>query len=87
MTTEKEILQQAADKASEILQIPNRYIDTVKFLQLYSLLHVVVGGDGENMRWFLMTHNKHLGFCPAAKLTEEYYLDKIIAYLETYVDP
>lgn len=84
--TDKELLQQAADKASGILGIPHRYIDTVKFLQLYSLLHVVFGGDEENMRWFLMTHNKHLGFCPAAKLTEDYYLDKIIAYLQTYVD-
>ena len=84
--TDRELLQQAADKASEILGIPHRYIDTVKFLQLYSLLCVVVGDDEENMRWWLNTFNRHLGFCPAAKLTEEYYLDKTIAYLETYVD-
>jgi hypothetical protein len=84
--TDKELLQQAADKASAILRIPHRYIDTVKFVRLYSLLHTMVGGDEENMRWWLDTHCKHLGFCPAARLTDERSLDKIIAYLETYVD-
>ena len=87
MVTQKELLQQAADKASAILRIPHRYIDTVKFVRLYSLLYTVVGSDEENMRWWLNTNNKHLGFCPAAKLTEDYYLDKIIAYLDTYVNP
>jgi hypothetical protein len=84
--TDKELLQQAADKASAILAIPNRYIDTVKFVRLYSLLYTVVGSDEENMRWWLNTFNKHLGYCPAARLTDEYYLDKTIAYLETFVD-
>lgn len=84
--TDKELLQQAADKASAILGISHRYIDTVKFVRLYSLLCVVVGGDEENMRWWLNTFNRHLGFCPAARLTDEYYLDKTIAYLDTYVD-
>jgi len=84
--TDKELLQQAADKASTILGIPNRYIDTVKFVRLYSLLYTVVGSDEENMRWWLNTFNKHLNFCPASRLTDEHSLDKIIAYLETYVD-
>ena len=83
--TDNELLQQAADKASAILRIPNRYIDTVKFVRLYLLLYTMVGGDEENMRWWLNTFNSHLNFCPAAKLTDEHSLDKIIAYLETYV--
>lgn len=58
----------------------------MKFVRLYSLLYTVVGGDEENMRWWLNTHNKHLGYCPAARLTDEYYLDKTIVYLETCVD-
>jgi hypothetical protein len=86
MVTQKEILQQAADKASAILRIPHRYIDTVKFVRLYSLLYTVIGGDEENMRWWLNTFNSHLNFCPASRLTDEHSLDKIIAYLETFVD-
>ena len=84
--TDKELLQQAADKASAILGIPHRYIDTVKFLQLYSLLHVVVGGDEENMRWWLNTFNSHLNFCPASRLTDDTSLDKILGYLESFVN-
>lgn len=84
--TDEEILQHAADKASAILRIPNRYIDTVKFVRLYLLLYTMVGGDEENMRWWLNTFNSHLNFCPASRLTDEHSLDKIIAYLETYVD-
>jgi hypothetical protein len=84
--TDKELLQKAADKASTILRIPNRYIDTVKFVRLYSLLYTVVGGDEENMRWWLNTFNSHLNFCPAARLTDELSLDKIIAYLGTFVN-
>lgn len=84
--TDKELLQQAADKASAILGIPHRYIDTVKFLQLYSLLHVVVGGDEENMRWWLNTFNSHLNFCPASRLTDDASLDKILGYLESFVN-
>lgn len=84
--TDKELLQQAADKASAILGISHRYIDTVKFVRLYSLLYTVIGGDEENMRWWLNTNNKNLGYCPAARLTDEYYLDKTIAYLDTFVN-
>ncbi len=84
--TDKELLQQAADKASAILAIPNRYIDTVKFVRLYSLLYTVVGGDEENMRWWLNTFNSHLNFCPASRLTDEVSFDKILGYLESFVN-
>jgi hypothetical protein len=79
---ESEIIQNASDKASEILRIPNRYIDKVKFIQLYSLLFTMAAGDESRMRWWLTTHNNHLNFCPAAVLTDTQSLDKIISYLE-----
>ena len=89
MRTDEEILQNAADKITQILRIPHTHIDTLKFIELFTLLYTAVGQgeDGEeNMRHFLNTHNKHLDFCPAARLTDDASLDRIIAYLQSFVD-
>lgn len=86
MRTDQEILNDAADRASQILRIPHTYLDKVKFIQLFYLIHNVMGGDEELMRHFLNTHNKHLDFCPAARLTDNVSLDKVIGYLESFVD-
>lgn len=87
MNPEDEILKQTADNITQILRIPHRHIDTKKFVILFSLLYLAVGqGENgeENMRWWLNTHNTHLNFCPAARLTDEASLDQIIRYLEAY---
>ena len=89
MRADEEILKSAADKITQILRIPHTNIDTLKFVILFSVLYIAVGQgeDGEeNMRWWLNTYNKSLGYCPAARLTDEYYLDKTIAYLESFVN-
>jgi hypothetical protein len=86
MRTDEEILNDAADRASQILRIPHTYLDKVKFIRLYLLLRVVVGDNEENMRWWLNNYNNHLEFVPASKLTEEYYMNKIISYLESFVE-
>ena len=89
MRTDEEILKSAADKITQILRIPHTNIDTLKFVILFSVLYIAVGQgeDGEeNMRWWLNTHNSHLNFCPAARLTDEASLDKIIAYLESFIN-
>lgn len=86
MKTDQEILSNAADKASQILRIPHTYLDKVKFIQLFYLIHNLMGGDEELMRHWLNTHNSHLGFAPASRLTDEASLDKIIGYLESFVD-
>jgi hypothetical protein len=89
MKDSEEILDNAALKVSQILRISLGEIDKTKFIYLYTLLYTVMGqgeGGDENMRHFLNTFNKHLGFCPAARLDIETELDKIIGYLETHVD-
>ena len=80
--TDQELLQKAADEVSRVLRIPNRYIDNTKFVRLFVFLYAANGGDDELMRHWMNTHNKDLGFCPAAMLTDENSLDKIIAYLD-----
>jgi len=89
MRTDTEILKSAADKITQILRIPHTHIDTLKFVILFGALYIAVGQgeDGEeNMRHFLNTHNSHLGFAPASRLTDEASLDKIIAYLESFLN-
>ena len=89
MRPDEVILEEAAIKASQILRIPHQHLNKTKFLYLYTLLYNLMGqgpceeGD-ENMRHFLNTHNKHLGFAPASRLTDEASLDKIIRYLESF---
>lgn len=89
MRTDTEILKSAADKITQILRIPHTHIDTLKFVILFGALYIAVGQgeDGEeNMRWWLNTFNSHLKFVPAARLTDGASLDKIIAYLESFLN-
>jgi hypothetical protein len=88
MKTDEEILDNAAHKVTQILRIPVGEIDKTKFVYLYTLLYNLMGqgpdGD-ENMRHWLNTHNKHLNFCPAARLADEYSMKQIIGYLESFL--
>lgn len=93
MQTDNEIIDNSAQKAANILHISLESVDKVKLIYLYTLLfnQMGQGADGkpceegdENMRHFLNTHNKHLGFCPGAYLTSEYHMNEIIKYLESF---
>lgn len=93
MKTDQEILDKATHKVTQILRIPVGKIDKAKFVYLYSLLYNLMGqgpdgkpceeGD-ENMRHWMNTHNKHLGFCPVDELTDGASFDKMIGYLESF---
>ena len=94
MRTDQEILDNAALKVSQILRISVGEIDKTKFVYLYTLLYNMMGQgpDGQpceegdlNMRHWLNTHNSHLGFCPAARLTDEGSMRTIISYLESFL--
>lgn len=94
MKTDQEILDSAVTKISRILRISVGEIDKLKFVYLYTLLYNMMGqgSDGqpceegdENMRHWLNTHNSHLGFCPAARLTDEGSMRMIISYLESFL--
>jgi hypothetical protein len=87
--TDKEFLKEKAQKAAQILHIPLGEIDPVQLLRMYVALYNLLGlpddeerGD-EQMRWWLNTHNNYLGFCPAARLTDEQSMHKIILHLES----
>jgi hypothetical protein len=89
MTDAEELLKNAATKAANILHIPLGDIAPAQLLRMYVVLYDMLGlpddqerGD-EQMRWWLNTHNNHLGFCPAARLTDEQSMSKIIGYLES----
>ena len=86
MKTDQEILDNAALKVSEILDIPVGDIDKTKFIYLYTLLYNMMGQgpDGDdNMRHWMTTHNKHLGFCPVNGLIDR--IQDIISYLESFL--
>jgi hypothetical protein len=94
MKTDKQILDNAALKVSQILRISVGEIDKIKFVYLYTLLYNMMGQgpDGNpceegdlNMRHWLNTHNTHLGFCPAARLTDVGSMCMIISYLESFL--
>ena len=84
MTKTKEILKNAATKAANILHMPLGDIDPAQLLRMYSCLYVLFGGDEELMIHWISTHNKHLGYCPAAHLTDA-RLDTTINYLQSMV--
>jgi hypothetical protein len=63
MKTDTEILDEAFLKVSEILGVSVSEIDKIKFIQMYSLLYTIMGGDEELMRYWMRNKNKHLGFC------------------------
>jgi hypothetical protein len=85
MKTDTEILDEAALKVSEILGVSVSEIDKIKFIQMYSLLYTIMGGDEELMRHWMNTKNKHLGFCPVDELTDGASFDRILGYLESFL--
>ena len=89
MTDAEELLKNAATKAANILHMPLGDIDPTQLLRMYVVLYDMLGlpddqerGD-EQMIWWLNTHNNHLGFCPAERLTDQQSMSKIIGYLES----
>ena len=68
--TNEEFLKNTAQKAANILHMPLGDIDPAKLLHMYSCLSVLFGEDEELMMHWLNTHNKHLGYCPGAHLTD-----------------
>ena len=82
MKTNEQILEKAAESASQILKIPHHNIDKTKFVYFYTLLYNQLGGDDENMRHWLNTYNTHLEFCPADELVNK--MPEIIGYLESF---
>ena len=85
MTDAEELLKNAATKAANILHMPLGDIDPTQLLRMYSCLYVLFGGDDELMIHWVNTHNTHLGFNPAAHLTDA-RMDDIIGYLEGMVE-
>ena len=86
--SEDEWIEEKAERVAKILHMPLGEIDPLQLLRMYVVLYDMLGlpddqerGD-EQMRWWLNTHNNHLGFCPAARLTDEQSMSKIIGYLE-----
>jgi hypothetical protein len=85
MKTDTEILDEAALKVSEILGVSVSEIDKIKFIQMYSLLYTIMGGDEELMRYWMRNKNTHLGFCPVDELTDGASFDRILGYLESFL--
>jgi hypothetical protein len=85
MTDEQKFLKKIATKAANILHMPLGEIDPAKLLHMYSCLSVLFGGDEELMIHWLSTHNKHLGYCPGAHLTDARF-DTTINYLQAMVN-
>lgn len=79
----QELLDSTSLKISQILHLSYGEIDKNQLVVLYSQLHVIFGGNEEHMRLWLNTHDKNLNFCPAAYLTDNNYLKKIIKYLDS----
>ena len=76
-------IMQTATRAANALHMPLGDIEPLKMLEMFSCLHILLGGDDELMIHWLNTHNNHLGYCPAARLTDEQSMSKIIGYLES----
>ena len=70
MTDTEEFIFKIATKAANILHMPLGDIDPAKLLHMYSCLSVLFGNDEELMMHWLNQHNKHLGYCPGAHLTD-----------------
>ena len=82
--TDEEFLKNTAQKAANILHMPLGDIDPAKLLHMYSCLSVLFGEDEELMMHWLNTHNKHLGYCPGAHLTDA-HIDDTLRYLQGMV--
>ena len=83
--TDEEFLKQTATKVANILHMPLGDIEPVKLLQMFLSLDILLGGDKELMIHWVNTHNTHLGFNPAAHLTDA-RMDVIIGYLEGMIE-
>jgi len=83
---DEQFLKNTAQKAAQILHMPLGEIDPAKLLRMYSLLHVLFGGDEELMIHWISSYNNHLKFCPGAYLTSEYHMNKILGYLDGMVN-
>ena len=83
--TDEEFLKQTATKAANALHMPLGDIEPLKMLEMFSYLHILVGGDKELMRHWISTYNNHLGYCPAAHLTDD-RMDTTIEYLEAMIE-
>ena len=81
----QELLDSTTLKISQILHLSYGQIDKNQLVVLYSLLNILYGGNEEHMRLWLNTHNKNLNFCPAAYLTDNNYLKKIIKHLDSLI--
>jgi hypothetical protein len=85
MTSDEEFLKQTATKVANILHMPLGDIEPIKLIQMVVCLDILLGGDKELMIHWVNTHNKHLGYCPGAHLTDA-RMDDIIGYLEAMVE-
>ena len=85
MTSDEEFLKQTATRAANALHMPLGDIEPLKMLEMFSYLHILMGGDDELMIHWVNSHNKHLGYCPGAHLTDA-RMDDIIGYLEGMVE-
>jgi len=83
--TNEEFLKRTATKVANILHMPLGDIEPIKLIQMVVCLDILLGGDKELMRHWVNTHNKHLGYCPGAHLTDA-RMDDIIGYLEGMVE-
>ena len=81
---DEEFLKKTATKAANALHMPLGDIDPAKLLEMYSCLWVLFGENEELMRHFLNTHNKHLGYCPGAHLTDA-RMNDTLRYLQGMV--
>ena len=84
MTDTEEFIFKIATKAANILHMPLGDIDPAKLLHMYSCLSVLFGENEELMMHWLNTHNKHLGYCPGAHLTDT-HIDDTLRYLQGMV--
>jgi len=80
---DEQFLKETATKVANVLHMPLGEIEPLKLIELFSCLYILMGGDEELMIHWLNTHNNHLGFNPAARLTDEQSMNKIIGYLES----
>ena len=82
---DEEFLKKTATKAANALHMPLGDIEPGKLLQMFIRLDILFGGDKELMRHWLNQHNKHLGYCPGAHLTDA-RMDDTLRYLDAMVE-
>lgn len=83
--TDNELLIKAATKAANDLRMPLGDVEPLKMIHMYQCLYKMMGGDTSLMIHWLNQHNTHLGYCPAAHLTNS-RMDDTINYLQEFCD-